>query len=108
MSDDDAIDQLIAELDRVLPPVFTRAKIEQSLGGLLKSSYLATLDSEGLGPEGSIRCGRHRGYTKRPFLEWLRRRLTAPREQRGIKIPPSRKAANANLLLESLHEYSAM
>lgn len=101
---DDPIDQLIAELDRSLPPVFARSKVDRYFGGLFTPGYLATLDSAGNGPEGAIRCGRHMVYQKKPFLEWLRRRTTMPEERRGIKVPPKGKSANA--LLQSLHEYS--
>lgn len=100
----DPVDQLIAELDRILPPVFARSKIDRYLGGLLKPGYLATLDSDGNGPDGAVRCGRHVGYLKQPFLEWLRKRLTTPEERRGIKVPDKRKLAPT--LLDSLHEYS--
>ena len=101
---DDPIDQLIAELDRSLPPVFARSKVDRYFGGLFTPGYLATLDSEGNGPAGAIRCGRHMAYQKKPFLEWLRRRMTMPEERRGIKIPLKDKSANA--LLQSLHEHS--
>jgi len=100
----DPIDQLIAELERSLPPVFARSKVNRYFGGLFTPGYLATLDSEGNGPGGSVRCGRHVAYQKKPFLEWLRRRMTAPQERRGIKIPQKKKSANA--LLQCLHEYS--
>lgn len=101
---EDAIDQLIAELERILPPVFARAKIDRYLGGLLTPGYLATLDSEGLGPESAVRCGRHIAYQKKPFLDWLRRRMTTPEQRRGVKVPP--KSDSANALLQHLHEYS--
>ena len=104
----DPIDQLIAELERSLPPAFARSKVDRYLGGLFTAGYLATMDSEGTGvssiPGGSLRCGRHVIYIKKPFLEWLRRRMTDPQEKRGIKIPP--KAKSATTLLQSLHEHS--
>lgn len=100
----DPIDQLIAELDRTLPPVFARAKINRYLGGLFSPGYLATLDSDGNGPEGSVRCGRHVAYQKKPFLEWLRKRMTTPEERRGITIPSTRESATT--LLQSLHDFS--
>ena len=99
----DPIELLISELDRSLPPAFARSKIDRHFD-LYSPGYLATLDSDGFGPEGSIRCGRHVIYQKKPFLEWLRRRLTAPEERRGIKIPTKKKSANT--LLQSLHEHS--
>ena len=109
---DNPVDELISELDRILPPVVARTKVSGYLGGMMKTGYLATLDSEGKGPEGAIRCGRHVGYLKKPFLEWLRKRMTSPAEQRGIVIPSSSRSSrrhldnNANALLQSLHEYS--
>lgn len=101
---DDRIDQLIAELERILPPVFARSKIDRYFGGLFTPGYLATLDSEGNGPEGSIRCGRHVAYQKKPFLDWLRKRMTTPEQRRGVKVPS--KKDSANTLLHCLHEYS--
>ena len=102
---DDPIDQIIAELDRVLPAVFARSKIDRFMGGLFTPGYLASLDSEGSGPEGSARCGRHVVYQKKPFLQWLRKRMTAPEERRGVKIPTKKDPATG--LLDRLHEFSA-
>ncbi len=99
------VELLISELERTLPPVIARAKVEGYLGGLMKASYLATLDSEGSGPEGAVRCGRHVGYLRKPFLDWLRKRMTAVAEQRGVRVPSRKDTANA--LLENLYEYSA-
>lgn len=101
---DDRIDQLIAELERILPPVFARSKIDRYFGGLFTPGYLATLDSEGNGPEGSIRCGRHVAYQKKPFLDWLRKRMTTPEQRRGVRVPSKQNTAPA--LLQTLHEYS--
>lgn len=102
---DDPIDQILAELDRILPPVFPRSKVGKLTGNLFAAGYLATLDSEGCGPEGSARCGRHVIYQKRLFLEWMRKRMTNPEERRGIKIPNKKDPASG--LLERLHEYSS-
>ncbi len=63
----DHIDQLINELDRVLPVAFTRSWVEKCLGGMFTKGYLAQLDSEGKGPEGSFRNGRHICYIKHFF-----------------------------------------
>ena len=104
MNEETIIDQLISELDRILPPIFARSKIDRYLGGIVSPGYMATLDSERKGPDGSIRCGRHICYTKKPFLLWLRNRMTKPETRRGITIPPARETANA--LLKSLHEFS--
>ena len=51
---DNPVDELISELDRILPPVVARTKVSGYLGGMLQTSYLATLDSDGKGPEGAI------------------------------------------------------
>jgi len=100
----DNIDQLIAELERTLPPVFARAKINRYLGGLFSPGYLATLDSEGKGPEGAIRCGRHIAYTKKAFLIWFRNRLTATERRCGIRLPSKQESTPA--LLRSLNNFS--
>lgn len=101
---EEKIDVLIAELDRILPPVFARSKIDHYLGGLISPKYLATLDSTGKGPEEAIRCGRHICYPKKAFLCWLRKRMTTPEKRRGITIPREKTPADA--LLDSLHEFS--
>lgn len=101
---DSPIDQIIAELDRILPAVFARSKVAKITGGLFSSGYLAVLDSEGAGPEGSARCGRHVIYQKKFFLEWLRKRMTTPEERRGVKCPKKQNASG--ILLERLHDFS--
>ena len=104
-----SVETIISELDRILPPVIARTKVSGYLGGMMKPGYLATLDSEGKGPEGAVRIGRHVGYPKKNFLEWLRKRMSGIRDQRGVVVPSSSrrlKDSNANALLQSLHEYS--
>ena len=99
------IEQVLSELDHILPAVFARAKIDKLTGGLFSPGYLASLDSDGSGPEGSVRCGRHVVYQKRLFLEWLRKRMTNPEERRGISTP-NKKKATSDTLLERLHDFS--
>ena len=101
---DNYINQFLEELDHTLPPIIPRTQVKKLIG-FFESSYLAVLDSEGKGPKGAIRCGRHVGYLKKPFLEWLRERMTTPEERRGIAVPSKKDPANA--LLESLYEFSA-
>lgn len=98
----DHITLLIEELEKSLPPVIARSKIDEYLGGLISSSYMAYLDSKGEGPEGAIRLGRHIGYRKHPFLIWLKKRLSSPKEQKGIRVPRQKKPADQ--ILNSLRQ----
>ena len=101
---DPYVEQLLEELERILPPVIPRTQVK-AFTGFFESGYLSVLDHEGKGPKGAVRIGRHVGYLKKPFLEWLRERMTSPEERRGIKVPSKKNTANT--LLESLYEHSA-
>jgi len=71
----DSTDSIIESLRADLPTVFTRAKAEELLGGIISAGSLANADSAGEGPEGLFYMGRKAAYQKAPFLEWLRPRL---------------------------------
>ena len=68
-------DSIIESLRADLPAVFTRAKAEELLGGIISAGSLANADSAGEGPEGLFYMGRKAAYRKEAFLEWLRPRL---------------------------------
>jgi len=70
------------ELLSILPPVIPRKDIERLLGGIISRGHLANLDSAGLGPP-RIEVGRHVGYLRGPFVEWLK--------QRHVKRRPPQK-----------------
>ena len=53
--------------------VVARVEIERFTGGLLRSKYLANLDSLGQGPKRII-CGRKVAYPVDDFVQWLRER----------------------------------
>ena len=53
-----------------LPPVIARKDINQYLGGLISSGYLANLDSLGKGPA-SIKSGRRVTYLREDLIAWL-------------------------------------
>jgi len=63
-----------SELEKVLPPVFSRVVAAQLLGGLMSVGRLANLDSLGQGPQGRISLGRKVGYERSAFIVWLRSR----------------------------------
>jgi hypothetical protein len=44
-------------------------------GDIFSVGHLANLDSRGEGPEGAFYLGRKRVYLKKPFVEWLIRRM---------------------------------
>lgn len=57
----------------------SRDQVEQFTGGMIKSRYLANLDSVGKGPQGRVRCGRKVAYPTVKFVEWLEDRSTVKR-----------------------------
>lgn len=72
-----SIELILANLEKGLPPVFTRDEVERLTGGMLRKRHMANLDSAGEGPGGKVRLGKRTvGYEKGAFLCWLRARLT--------------------------------
>lgn len=72
------------ELLSILPPVIPRKDIERLLGGIISRGHLANLDCIGEGPP-RIEIGKHVGYLRGPFVEWLKQRHTkrhAPKRKR--------------------------
>ena len=61
------------ELLSILPPVIPRKDIERLLGGIISREHLANLDCIGQGPP-RIEIGKHVGYLRGPFVEWLKQR----------------------------------
>lgn len=73
------------ELLNILPPVIPRKDIERLLGGIISRGHLANLDCAGFGPP-RIEVGKHVGYLRGPFVEWLKQRHTkrhTPKRKRG-------------------------
>jgi len=60
----------LKQLADSLPPIIARDHIEQLLGGVISSKYLANLDSLGTGPA-RMRIGRKIAYRTDSLLEWL-------------------------------------
>lgn len=53
-----------------LPPIISRDRVGNYLGGVISSKTLANLDSLGMGPK-RIRVGRKIAYLTEDLLEWL-------------------------------------
>lgn len=53
-----------------LPPIISRNKVDELLGGMITAKTLANLDSLGEGPP-RIRIGRKIGYPAGTFIVWL-------------------------------------
>jgi hypothetical protein len=60
------------QLEKELPPVFTRNVAANLLGGLFSAHSLRNLDSKKKGPQVKIRFGRKVAYEKENFLKWLK------------------------------------
>jgi hypothetical protein len=56
-----------------LPPIIARDHVEQLLGGVISSKYMANLDSLGSGCK-RMRIGRKIAYRTEDLLEWLESR----------------------------------
>ena len=63
------------QLEADLPAVVARKNIRQLTGGLVAPHTLANADSQGIGPMIKIRIGKHVGYTRESFIDWLRTRI---------------------------------
>ena len=60
------------QLERNLPPVFSREEAARQMGGLMKAKTLSNLDAAGNGPWVKIRIRKKVCYERRSFLQWLR------------------------------------
>ena len=60
------------QLERNLPPVFSREEAARQMGGLIKAKTLSNLDATGNGPWVKIRIRKKVCYERRSFLQWLR------------------------------------
>ena len=87
-------DQL-AELERTLPAVISRAEVPKLTGGLISAGRLANLDCLGQGPRRLMAGGLRRvSYTRGDFLAWLSQRSAAsqpdPDPGQPVKRGPGR------------------
>ena len=69
--------QEITQLSESLPPIIARDKIEELLGGVIRSKTLANYDSLGIGPKGRMRIGRKVAYRTGDLLEWIANRTVS-------------------------------
>ena len=69
------VNEIIESLRQALPPVFSRKETEKALGGILKASTLANLDSQGKGPPRKY-LSNTVVYERGSFLVWLADRLS--------------------------------
>lgn len=67
----------LKDLAEKLPPLISRNRVEELLGGIISSKTLANLDSMGKGPN-RIRIGRKIAYLTDDLLDWLESRATQP------------------------------
>lgn len=69
-------DDFLKDLSTKLPPVISRERIEEYLGGIISSKRLANLDSLGEGPP-RFRVGRKVAYRTDLLLEWISTRCVS-------------------------------
>ena len=77
--DQRTLEDLLENLRKELPPVFTRSAVPRLLGGCIASGTLANCDCAKEGPDGSFRMGRKICYRREPFLEWFGKQLSPAR-----------------------------
>lgn len=70
MSKNEMKTKLKEQLTKNLPPIIARCKIGFYMGELLSESYLANLDSLGVGPP-KVKFGRKVGYLRDDLIDWL-------------------------------------
>lgn len=63
------------QLEKNLPPVFSREEAARQLGGLVRAKTLSNLDAAGQGPRVKIRIRKKVCYERRSFLQWLRQHV---------------------------------
>ncbi len=61
-------------IEKSLPPVFTRRKASEAIGGLIAPRTFANLDAKGVGPM-KIHLGSKVGYEKESFMRWLKQHI---------------------------------
>jgi len=69
-------DDFLKDLSTKLPPVISRERIEEYLGGIISSKRLANLDSLGEGPP-RFRVARKVAYRTALLLEWISTRCVS-------------------------------
>ena len=63
------------EVEKTLPPVFSREYASKVIGGLLSAKTMSNEDSLGKGPSKKVKVGNKIGYTREAFMEWLRTKV---------------------------------
>lgn len=74
--------EFLQELEKNLPPIFSRGFVCRHLGGILSVGRLSNLDSAGLGPANRFYQGRTVCYRREDFLAWFAGRIKTPRRGR--------------------------
>ena len=65
----------LKNLEKELPPIFSRQIAAKKSGGLISVKTLSNLDSLHKGPSVKVRIGSKIGYERTDFLQWLRSRM---------------------------------
>ena len=69
------IARLLRTIEKELPPMVTREKLTEVLGGMISPKTLSNQDSMNDGPAERLRIGQKVAYTKRSVMKYLRERL---------------------------------
>lgn len=68
----DKENEFFKEVEKTLPPVFSREYASRVIGGLLSAKTMSNEDSLGKGPAHKVKVGNKIGYTREAFMDWLR------------------------------------
>lgn len=71
-------DCFLDDLQKLLPPLFTRETASKMTGGIFTPKTLSNFDAAGNGPRRKIRVGKKIVYAKDDFIEWLRNMMDCP------------------------------
>lgn len=63
--------ELLDNLRRTLPPIFSRETASKMIGGIFSPRTLSNFDSAGTGPANKMHIGKKVAYGKEEFLAWL-------------------------------------
>lgn len=86
--------ELLDNLRRTLPPIFSRETASKMIGGIFSPRTLSNFDSAGTGPANKTHIGKKVAYGKEEFLAWLegmmnRRASLGLPKGKIIKISPA-------------------
>ena len=69
-------EEFFKAIEKVLPPVVSRAELARLTGGLISAKTLSNEDALRKGPRERVRAGSKVGYTRASAMAYLRKKLS--------------------------------